>query len=89
MIEPSTSPAGTLNKTDWTKGIRGALITYLAAMAVQAMTDLSAYLDACAQGSTNCQIDFGAYNFVLPACVAAIGFGIEMLRRYRANYTGN
>jgi hypothetical protein len=89
MTEPSTSPAGTLNKTDWTKGIRGAAITYLAAMAVQMMTDLSAYLDACAEGSADCRIDFGAYDVLIPACVAAIGFGIEMLRRYRANYSGH
>ena len=87
MNEPSTSPAGTLDKTDVFKGVRGALITYAAGLGVQILMDLLSYLQGCAQHLPTCTISFGSYDLVVPGLIAAVGFALEMLRRYRADHS--
>lgn len=86
-MEISSSPAHSLNSTDWLKGLRGSLITYAAGLLVQVLTDLSAYLQSCVDQAASCQVSFGAYDFLVPGVIAAVGFLLEMIRRYRADHS--
>ena len=78
-MQPSTSPAGQIDKVDVWKTLRGALITYVAGLGIQILMDLQTALERCAGGV--CAIDVGVYDFLLPLGVSAVGFAIELIRR--------
>lgn len=85
-MDPSSSPAFTLNSTDWLKGLRGAALTYAAGLLIQVMVDLQAYLQSCVDGATTCQLHLGMYEFLFPGLIALTGFGLEMIRRWKTDY---
>jgi hypothetical protein len=86
-MPPSTSPAFSLNSIDLFKGLRGALLTHAAGLLIQIFTDLSAYLNACAQHLPSCQLHVGPYEFLFPGAIALVGFVLEMLRRYVTDHS--
>ncbi|MGC3970595.1 MAG: hypothetical protein QM775_25650 [Pirellulales bacterium] len=82
----STSPSGSLNKTDWFKGLRGTAITFVAGIAVSVLSDMYRMLQECGVSVEACQIDFGAYDYLIPAAIAVTGLAIEMIRRFTTNH---
>jgi len=81
----STSSTGHINGTDWFKGLRGSAITFAAGVAVELLVAFKESLEECTRGV--CQLDIGAYDFVLPAGISVVGLAIEMIRRWRTNYS--
>jgi hypothetical protein len=82
----STSPRGSVNATDWFKGLRGSAITFLAGVAVNLLTDVNRMLQECGVSAEACQIDFGTYDYLIPLAIAVTGLAIEMIRRYLTSY---
>ena len=70
-MEPSNSPSGELNSTDWYKAGRGLLV-------VLAGATLTYLADALPN------IDFGAYT---PVVISLSSTFIELGRRYLTNYS--
>lgn len=79
-MDKSSSPKGTVNATDWSKGTRGMLITLLAAVGV---TFFSEILSMIQTG----QIEFGVYDYMQPLVISVLGFVLEMIRRYKTDYS--
>lgn len=84
-MEPSTSPAKSLNKTDWKKGLRGFLITLLAGVLIVVLQGVITVLTGCDVDVTTCPVEFGNYTVLLTPIISAVGFLLEMARRWKAD----
>ena len=85
-MEPSSSPKGQLNKTDYFKATRGAVLTLGAVIIVKLIEDVLHVLRTCKTDIASCPVDFAGYDFVISFGIAALGLLLELMRRRVTNY---